>query len=239
MRKIDKKPMLLFALMFIPTSLLAIFFSVVVFNFLPVNSFQPFATILFSIFLIYTFNIITLRLFLWKRNFKEGLFVEGTPEEFSHNIYVMYCLFLLNGLTQNKLIPIPLMRIIHICLGAQLGKNTFSAGVIFDPFMIQVGNDSILGFDSVLCPHAIEGNKIFYGKIIIGNNVTIGMRSIILAKSIIEDNAIVAAGSLIKKGTHIKAGETWGGTPAKLLQTKITTAEETTLNSKQPIKFAS
>ena len=135
--------------------------------------------------------------------------------------------------------PIPLMRIIYICLGAGLGKNTYSSGIIFDPTMIQIGNNTILGFDSVLCPHAVEGSKIFCCKIIIGNNVTLGMRSIVLADCIIEDNAIVAAGSLVKKGTHIKAGETWGGIPAKLLPTKIITAEETIVNSKQSIKFAS
>jgi acetyltransferase-like isoleucine patch superfamily enzyme len=239
MRKIDKKPIILFSIMFIPTTLSAIFLSGYFCGFLSLASYRPIATILISIFLIYALNIATLRLFLWQRPLIEGFYKEGSPEEFTYSVYVMFYLFLLNTLTPSMLIPIPLMRIIYICLGARLGKNSYSSGVIFDPSMIQIGNNTILGFDSVLCPHAIEGNKIFYGKIIIGHNVTVGMRAMILADCIIEDNAIVAAGSLVKKGTHIKAGETWGGIPAKLLPTKIITAEETIVNSKQSIKFAS
>jgi acetyltransferase-like isoleucine patch superfamily enzyme len=218
MRKIESKPILLFLTLFVPTCIFAVLLTVFLLRFLPLGEYKPVTTVAISILMIYLLNMVALRLFLWKRPLNQGEYAEGSKEEFTYNVYVLFYLLLFNSLTPSLLVPVPIMRLIYIGLGARLGKNTYSAGAILDPSLIEVGDNTIIGYDAVLCPHAVEGARVFFAKIKVGNNVTIGMRSMIMAGVTIEDGAIIAAGSFVKKGSFIKAGEVWGGTPAKLIR---------------------
>lgn len=218
MRKIDSKPIIVFFLLFIPTCLFAIFAAVTLLSFLPLGEYKPVATVFFSIFMVYALNIVVYRLFLWKMPLSEGEYAEGSREDFVYHVYVLFYLLLFNSLTPTLLVPVPLMRSVYIALGARFGKNTYCAGAILDPPLVELGDNTIIGYDSVLCPHAVEGSRVIFSKIRVGNNVTIGMKAIVMAGVTIEDGSIIAAGSVVKKGTHIKAGELWGGTPAKLLK---------------------
>jgi len=171
-----------------------------------------------SVFAIYAFNILVYRLFLRAFPLAHGEYAEGSKEEFVYHVYVLYYLLLFNSLTPSLLVPAPLMRLVYLALGARLGPNTYSAGAILDPPLVQVGANTIIGYDAVLCPHAVEGRRVLFSPIRIGNNVTIGMKSIIMAGVTIGDGAIVAAGSVVVKDTHIGPGELWGGSPAKRLR---------------------
>ena len=217
MRKIESKPILVFFCIFIPTCLIAILATLTTLYFIPLGEYKPITTVTLSILMIYLLNMIALRLFLWKRPLSEGEYAEGSNEEFTYNVYVLFYLLLFNSLTPSLLVPVPIMRLIYIGLGARLGKNTYSAGAILDPALIEVGDNTIIGYDAVLCPHAVEGSRVFFAKIKVGNDVTIGMRSMIMAGVTIEDGAIIAAGSFVKKGSYIKTGEVWGATPPKLI----------------------
>jgi acetyltransferase-like isoleucine patch superfamily enzyme len=176
--------------------------------------------VLLAIPSILTLNIIVYRLFLKRCPLHIGDCEINSPAEFTYNVYVLFYLLFFNPMLPTLLVPLPLMRIIYLFLGAKLGNNTYSAGVILDPPLVQVGSNTILGFDSVLCPHAVEGDKIHFSPIKIGDNVTIGMRSIIMAGCVIEDHCLVAAGSIVTKGSYLKKGEVWAGTPAKKMREK-------------------
>jgi acetyltransferase-like isoleucine patch superfamily enzyme len=221
MRKIDNRPIIVFFLMFIPTTLMAIITTSTTANFLPLGEYKAIAIVILSIIMIYILNIVVYRLFLWKMPLREGEYAEGSTEDFIYHVYVLYYLLLFNSLTPSLLVPVPLMRSIYIALGARLGKNTYCAGAILDPPLVQLGDNTIVGYDAVLCPHAVEGKRVIFSKITVGNNVTIGMKSIVMAGVTIEDDSIVAAGSVVKKDSYIKAGELWGRTPAKLLKSNI------------------
>ncbi|MBE0470278.1 MAG: acyltransferase [Methyloprofundus sp.] len=218
MRKINAKPIITFSILFIPTVIFSIYFSVNILSFIPLGEYKAITNVISSIFMIYLFNIIVYRIFLWKMPLKEGEYIEDSKEDFIYHVYVLYYLILFNPLTPSLLVPVPLMRLIYIGLGAKLGENTYSAGAILDPPLVELGSNTIIGYDSVLCPHAVEGTRVVFKKIKIGNNVTIGMKSIIMAGVTIEDGGIVAAGSVVTKGTYIKTGDLWAGTPAKLLK---------------------
>ena len=105
-----------------------------------------------------------------------------------------------------------------IC-GAKIGKNSIIIGNLHDPIFITVGKCSIVGFESVVYAHVIEGDRpIQLMPIEIGDNVMIGARAIIMPGTKVEDGAKVAAGSVVTKGTLIPSGEIWGGVPAKCLK---------------------
>ena len=99
--------------------------------------------------------------------------------------------------------------------GAKLGHDVALAGVIECPYLVTVGDNTILGYNSAISPNVSLNNKIIFGKIKIGHNVTIGVNSIILPDVEIGDGAQVGIGSVVVPGTKIPPGETWKGNPAR------------------------
>jgi len=133
-------------------------------------------------------------------------------------------LYLFNlGLFINSYIaPVNLKGFLLSLLGMKIGRCVMIGGKVFDPALIEIGDSSILGEDTLLTAHAIEGNKMELGKIKIGRGVTIGVKAVVLPNVEIGDHSIVAAASVVKKGTRILPGEIWGGIPAtKIREVKI------------------
>ena len=106
----------------------------------------------------------------------------------------------------------------YLALGARMGRNSYTAGIICDPIFVDVGDNTILGQDSILVPHQLEGDRLGHRRIRIGSNVTVGVKAVVLSGVTIGDGAIVATGAAVRKGTEIAAGEVWGGVPAKRIR---------------------
>lgn len=139
-------------------------------------------------------------------------------DEFAYTVYVLFWLLIYTPLSRAQLFPTPMSALVLTALGARVGKNSYSAGIVFDPQFVSIGSNSQCGLDCLLVPHASEGSSLSHFPIRIGNNVTIGGRAVILAGVSIDDGAIVAVGAVVSKGTHIGANEVWGGIPAKCLK---------------------
>jgi acetyltransferase-like isoleucine patch superfamily enzyme len=107
------------------------------------------------------------------------------------------------------------MRLVYLGLGAKLGDNTYSSGIILDAQFVEIGRNSIVGQYALLVPHVIEGKKLAHYPIVMGNNVTIGAGATVLSGVTIGDGAIVSTGAVVTKGSNIGPGEIWGGVPAK------------------------
>ncbi len=185
---------------------------------------QEFRSILVStlfLCLLYAFSIATYRLFLRLRPLPQGEIALHSPDEAIYHVHLLFFLILFYPIMKSNLVPVPLMRTIYIALGARLGANTYSGGILFDPVMIDIGSNTIVGQGALLIPHVIEGEHLAHYPITIGNNVTIGANAVILADVTIADGATVAIGSVVTKGTVIPAGEVWGGTPARPLRTSF------------------
>lgn len=133
-------------------------------------------------------------------------------------LYLLHYLLLFNPLILSRTLPFPLMRLVLRALGARMGENSYSAGIVMDPQFVRIGDDSIIGNSAMLIPHVIEGDKLGFHPIRIGNRVTIGARAIIMADVEIGDGATVAIQAVVTKGSRIPAGEVWGGTPARCLR---------------------
>lgn len=126
-------------------------------------------------------------------------------------VYVTHLWPLINA----NLVPVNLRGPAFSLLGARIGKSVMVGGKILDPSLVEIGDYSMLGEDCLLTAHAVEGDRVDLGRIVVGRNVTIGVKAVVLPDVRIGDGAIVAAGAVVKKGSRIGPGEIWGGVPAR------------------------
>lgn len=218
MRKITAGQISTFAALFALTIGLSIGTTALLFGGMPAGDFRGIVLLAAAVVLLYLYAFAIYRLFLYVMPLPEGEIAPGSKGEFAAQVNILFYLILFNSLIRTHFIPVPLMRLIYLALGARLGTNTYSAGTILDPPLTRVGSNSIIGHDAVLFSHAIEGEKFSLNPIQIGNSVTIGAKAIVMSGVTIGDGAIVSAGAVVKKGTHIPAGQIWGGVPARALE---------------------
>jgi acetyltransferase-like isoleucine patch superfamily enzyme len=102
-------------------------------------------------------------------------------------------------------------------IGGKVGRGTVLGGMITDPGLVEIGDNTVIGGFSTIMGHSTERGRIRFAKVVIGSNCGVGARSIVLAGAGLEDGALLGAGSLLPKFVTIPAGATWGGVPAKPL----------------------
>src|SRR4030042_1982665 len=150
MRKIRPAPIILFTLILLSSVLLAIITASGLFSFIPLGDFRGVTLVIAAIVFLYVYAMIFYRIFLGIMPLQEGYVQAGSSEEFGYHVYLLFYLILFYPLTRSKFIPVPLMRLIYLALGARLGPNTYSSGTILDPPLTFVGANTIIGQDAVL-----------------------------------------------------------------------------------------
>lgn len=218
MRKITVAQITLFFLLFSNILVLGIVTAYALLGELPLGDFRGITLVAGAVLFIYLYAFAVYRLFLHFLPLLEGELLEGSRGELTAQVNILFYLMLFNSLIRTHFLPVPLMRLVYIALGARLGKNTYSAGVLLDPPLTQLGANCIIGHDAVLFCHAIEGRHFALARIRVGDNVTIGATAVIMSGVHIGDGAIVSAGAVVRKDTKIGANEVWGGVPAKRLK---------------------
>ncbi|MEM0333096.1 MAG: DapH/DapD/GlmU-related protein [Candidatus Aenigmatarchaeota archaeon] len=109
-------------------------------------------------------------------------------------------------------------NIFYKIMGAKIGKNVIiNTTGIYDPHLLEIGDNTVIGGDAIIIGHSAEGNKLIVAPIKIGKNVTIGQYTTILPGAIISDNVTIGAMSLVPKFKKIKKG-IWGGVPIRRLK---------------------
>jgi acetyltransferase-like isoleucine patch superfamily enzyme len=113
-----------------------------------------------------------------------------------------------------------LKNILYRMLGIQVGPHT-SVGLmvmidIFFPELLSIGENSVIGYNSVLLCHEFTRNEWRRGPVQIGRDVTIGANCTILPGVVIGDGATVSAMSLVNR--DVPAGSFVGGVPIRLLR---------------------
>jgi acetyltransferase-like isoleucine patch superfamily enzyme len=218
MRKIRGLEIFTFMTILSIVVILALFTDRILLGWLPPGDFRGIILFLAGVLLIYCYAFLAYRMFLRIYPLKEGEILADSREEFGYHVYLLFYLILFYPVLRSGSVPVPMMRLIYQILGAKLGDNTYSSGIILDPPLIEIGSNSIVGKFALLVPHVIEGHKLAHYKITIGNNVTVGAHAVVLAGVTIGDNAIIAMGAIVPKGSRVDANTVWGGVPAKLLR---------------------
>ncbi|MCB1782502.1 MAG: acyltransferase [Alphaproteobacteria bacterium] len=184
---------------------------------LPLDSFREIAMIASFLICFVFYMILAQRVLIGMRPLPFGEIEQRTHTEFTYFVHTLFFLFIFNPLIETSLVPIPLRKVLYVLLGAQIGKNSFPSGVLTDPAFVKMGKNSIVGLQALVVPHVIEGDRLAFYPIEIGNNVTIRAQSMIMAGAQIKDGAIIGAQALITKGTVVGENEIWVGTPARMV----------------------
>ncbi len=118
---------------------------------------------------------------------------------------------------------LPSLRIknlLYSFLGAKIGKNVafgLEATIdIFFPELIEIGDNSIIGYRATILTHEFLMNEVRVGRVRIGKNVVVGANTTILAGVKIGDNSVISACSLVNRDIPSKVLA--GGVPAKVIR---------------------
>ncbi|MGG4036333.1 acyltransferase [Paenibacillus cisolokensis] len=105
-------------------------------------------------------------------------------------------------------------------LGMKVGRHTsFALMVMVDVFFperIEVGDNSIIGYNTTILAHEYLIKEYRLGDVKIGSSVLIGANTTILPGVTIGDGAVVAAGSVVHK--DVAPGAFVGGNPLRELR---------------------
>ena len=220
MRKIKPIEILVFVMLFSLAAIAAAALAYVCVGFFARADFRGVAVTVAGILLLYVFGIALYRLFLAIAPLPAGEVPLHSRNESVYHIYLLFFLVLFYPVMRSGFLPVPLLRMFYLALGARLGSNTYTSGILFDPIFVSIGDNSIVGQGALVIPHAIEGEHLSHEPVRIGNQVTIGANAVVLQGCVIEDGAVVAIGAVVAKGTHIGRNEVWGGIPAKRLSVR-------------------
>ncbi len=109
-----------------------------------------------------------------------------------------------------------LLRTIGVKVGRDVAFGLESTVDIFYPELIEIGDNSIIGYNTVILAHEFVGGELRVGRVKIGRNVTIGANCTILPGVEIGDNSIIAAHSLVN--SDIPPNVLAGGVPARVIK---------------------
>jgi len=182
------------------------------------GEYRPIANVIACLLLFFLTAVAVHRTFLAIWPLHAGEVAVGSGQEFVYHVYILFYLLVFYPVLRSGIPPAPLMRLLYQALGAKLGSNTYSQGLIHDPIFVRIGSNSTVGQSALIIPHQIEGATLAHLPIEIGDNVTIGANSVVLPGVRIGNHAIVATGAVVPKGTVIGDHEVWGGVPAKRIR---------------------
>ena len=112
--------------------------------------------------------------------------------------------------------------------GFKCGKNVHIATRTYveTAGLVEIGDNSFVGYNSVITGHANENRAIEVLPTIIGKNVLIGTYSIVAPGANFGDNSVLGAKSAVLKKQKVSSNEIWIGVPAKLLRKRGEHTEE-------------
>lgn len=115
---------------------------------------------------------------------------------------------------------LPLKNSLYRVIGMKVGKNV-SVGLmamfdIFFPELIEIGDNTIIGYNSTVLAHEYMVKEWGKGKVVIGKDVTIGANVTVLPGVIIGNGATVSACSLVN--SDVPENSFVGGIPIKPLK---------------------
>ena len=112
-------------------------------------------------------------------------------------------------------VPVFLQPVLEALFGARIGRDVALGGTIDDPYMVSVGDGSVLGNASLVSANFVSGGRLTCGLVKIGRDVTVGANSVIFPDTEVGDGATLIGGAYVMPGTRIPAGEVWRGNPAR------------------------
>jgi hypothetical protein len=134
--------------------------------------------------------------------------------------------FLHNGLTYlmrftflEFITPSPLSLLFYKMMGMKIGRGTIiNSTWISDPSLIEMGEKVTIGGSVTIVAHYGQGGLLVIAPVKIGDACTIGIKATIMGGAQIGAGAKIMPHSVVMPKTIVPAGETWGGVPAKKIE---------------------
>jgi len=130
----------------------------------------------------------------------------------ARNFVVIYACRYLPFLSWKNL----LYRLTGMRVGRRVAAGLGATIDIFFPQLITIGDNSIIGYNTVILAHEFLMDSLRTGPVRIGANVMIGANVTILAGVVIGDGATVGACSLVN--ADVPPGAFVAGVPARVIQ---------------------
>lgn len=166
----------------------------------------------------YLVSIIGLSIFYYKiqEPLKEGVFSINSSEMKSW-ISAQLVLNMI-GLLRNLQIPSSVLRrLYHNTFKTRFGNVLVYAGFV-EHSLVDIGENVIIGNNSEVWGHMIEGGQITIKRVRIGNNVTIGAKSVIMPGVEVGQGTIIGACSLVPKNKKLEPNSLYVGTPVRKIK---------------------
>lgn len=162
------------------------------------------------------FSGLTARLMLRIKPFQPGCYSMDDPIFTYWKLFTVVCEF-----GRGACLPFSVVfakPLIAAWFGAKIGKDIALGGRLVDPQLISIGDEVIIGQDSVITAHTITSGKLILGEVRIENGATVGVNAVIMSGTEIGEGSTITAGSVVTLNTKIPKYELWGGIPAKKIK---------------------
>jgi non-ribosomal peptide synthetase-like protein len=119
------------------------------------------------------------------------------------------------------LLGTPLLSLYFRGLGARIGHRVnINTLTLWDWDMLTIEDDAILGGESVIQGHLVDGGRIHMDRVIIGKQATVGSRASVMPGCQVGARSTLAANAVMKKNDKVPDDEIWGGIPAKFVKAR-------------------
>ncbi|NOJ72243.1 acyltransferase [Paenibacillus alvei] len=107
-------------------------------------------------------------------------------------------------------------RLLRMKVGEYTAFGLMAMVDVFFPERIEIGDNTIIGYNSTILAHEYLTHEYRLGTVRIGSHVMIGANSTILPGVTIGDHAVVAAGTVVYK--DVLPGQMVGGNPMRVIR---------------------
>ncbi len=106
------------------------------------------------------------------------------------------------------LVPMtPLSQMFFRVGGCRIGKNVWiNTHNIVDGYLISIGDNTVIGGDSVISPHLFENGRLVLQRITIGSNCLIGGHAYISPGVTIGDGSVIGLKAYVRRGRKLPPG---------------------------------
>ncbi|MBN2600312.1 MAG: acyltransferase [Candidatus Thermoplasmatota archaeon] len=184
---------------------------------------------LFSVSVVFSYLLLVFSLMIssaffiriFRVRYEEGEYQSTIKDKISTKFILSYALYFPTYKIIDFLNLPPVKSLFLKMIGCKIGKNVVLGGGewIFDPYVIEIGDNTTIGGRCLLTAHLGEGGRLIIKKITIGKNCLIGGDCFIMPGVIVEDNVVVGAKSLVLKDQVLNTGKVYAGVPVHEIST--------------------
>lgn len=115
----------------------------------------------------------------------------------------------------SKLLPVGVFpHVIYRFYGLKCGKSVGLYARLLDVDLIEIGDYSVIGTNSLVTAHMmLADGRVYRNKIIIGHHSSIGVNSVVLPGVTVGDYCIVAPSSVVAKDAVLDSYSLYSGNP--------------------------